>query len=158
MTDTMDRNLRQLTGYLLRRATSASMPGVNRILQGYGLRRSTYSSLTVVIENPGLNQTQLADTLAIERPNVVQIIDQLEEAGLVQRQKSTEDRRAYALCPTSKGSAVQSRAFAALQRYDGKLAHGLGAGEIAELHRLLQAIEANAVELERSDDVEISRP
>ena len=146
-----DQILRPLTGYQLRRTTSAAMPGVNKVLEEFGLRRSTYSSLAVIVSNPGLNQVQLADALAIERPNVVQIVDQLEHANLVQRVKSTEDRRAYALQPTPKGCEVHERATEALERYDASLKHGLSQLEIETLHHSLRVIERNAEELEARD-------
>lgn len=147
----LDRNLRPLTGYQLRRATSATMPAVNKILSKFGLRRSTYSSLVVVVANPGLNQGQLADSLAIERPNVVQIIDQLERAKLVVREKSAEDRRAYALKPTPKGAELEARATKALQRHDARLTLGLSAEEKAVMRRCLEIVERNAENLEARD-------
>lgn len=151
-----DHTLRHLTGYALRRATSAAMPGVNKVLETYGLRRSSYSSLAVIVANPGLNQGQLADALSIERPNVVQIIDRLERMKLVQRTKSMEDRRAYALQPTAKGCSVQDEATRALQQFDSRLRDGLTDGDLATLHRSLTIIEQNAVEMELEDDSDIS--
>ena len=150
MPDT-DRSLRHLTGYQLRRTTSAAMPGVNKVLEEFGLRRSTYSSLAVIVSNPGLNQVQLAGALAIERPNVVQIVDQLEQAELVRRVKSTEDRRAYALQPTPTGCEVQKRATEALERHDAYLRKGLSQQDIEVLHRSLLVIEKNAEKLEARD-------
>jgi len=147
----LDRNLRPLTGYQLRRATSATMPAVNKVLSKFGLRRSTYSSLVVVVANPGLNQGQLADSLAIERPNVVQIIDQLERAKLVVREKSAEDRRAYALKPTPKGVELEARATKALRRHDARLTLGLSAEEKAVMRRCLEIVEKNAEDLEARD-------
>lgn len=140
-----------MAGYQLRRATSATMPAVNKVLSKFGLRRSTYSSLVVVVANPGLNQGQLADSLAIERPNVVQIIDQLEQAKLVVREKSAEDRRAYALKPTPKGTELEARATKALQRHDARLTLGLSAAEKAVLRRCLEVVEKNAEDLEARD-------
>lgn len=152
----VDRNLRLLTGYQLRRANSSAMPGVNKVLAQFGLRRSTFSSLVVIVSNPGLNQGQLADALAIERPNVVQIVDRLERAGLVQRQKSDEDRRAYALQPTPKGRKLQARATAALEQHDRRLTRGLSVADVETLRRYLEVIEQNADELEASDACGIS--
>ncbi|MDD9908624.1 MAG: MarR family transcriptional regulator [Ahrensia sp.] len=143
-----DESLRHLTGYQLRRTTSAAMPGVNKVLEKFGLRRSTYSSLVVIVTNPGLNQVQLAGALAIERPNLVQIVDQLEQAGLVRREKSKDDRRAYSLLPTSKGCEIQKRATKALKRFDDLLKQGLSEPEIEFLHQRLKVIEENAEKME----------
>lgn len=153
-----DRTLRHLTGYQLRRATSAAMPEVNKVLEEFGLRRSTYSSLVVVVANPGLNQGQLADALAIERPNLVQIVDQLERAKLVRRTKSVEDRRAYALQPTPKGCELEERATRALERLDDLLREGLSEQDKEVLHRSLQIIERNAETIQVRDVAEIPTP
>lgn len=152
----IDRNLRPLTGYQLRRATSATMPGVNKVLSEFGLRRSTYSSLVVIVSNPGLNQGQLADSLAIERPNLVQIVDQLERAKLVVREKSAEDRRAYALKPTPKGAELEALSTKALQRHDAVLTKGLSAEDKATVRRCLEIVEKNAEEMEAHDVCDLS--
>lgn len=151
MMQRVDKNLRQLTGYQLRRAYSSAMPGVNKVLAEFGLRRTTFSSLVVILSNPGLNQGQLADALAIERPNVVHIVDQLERAGLVQRTKSDEDRRAYALQPTPKGRKLHSRASNALEQHEKRLTRGLSETDLENLRHYLNVIEQNADELEASD-------
>ena len=151
----VDRSLRHLTGYQLRRTTSAAMPGVNKVLETFGLRRSTYSSLVVIVSNPGLNQGQLADALAIERPNIVQVVDHLEQAKLVRRVKSTQDRRAYSLQPTPQGCDLQAQATDALERYDAILKRGLSATDIAALRRSLKIIEDNAIEAEGLDACQI---
>ena len=134
-----DRTLRHLTGYQLRRATSAAMPEVNKVLEEFGLRRSTYSSLVVVVANPGLNQGQLADALAIERPNLVRIVDQLEQ-------------------PTPQGCELEERATRALERLDNLLREGLSEQDKEILHRILQIIERNAETIQERDVAEISTP
>jgi DNA-binding MarR family transcriptional regulator len=153
-----DEPLRTLTGYRLRRANSAAMPCVQKVLDRFGLRRSTYSSLVVIDANPGLNQGQLADSLAIERPNIVRIIDQLEAAKLVRRTRSAEDRRAYALQVTAKGSALQRQASQALADLDRVFWEGLSDEDIRSLNRSLQIIQRNAEQWEDSDVCKVSSP
>lgn len=158
MNTVLDHRLRLFTGYQLRRVTSAAMPGVNKALGLSGLRRSTFASLAVIVDTPGLNQGQLADALAIERPNLVRIVDELEDRGLIQRCKSPNDRRAYALRATQEGRKVLSRASAALRRFELSLVNGLSPKEIEALHNALQQIEKNAVEMEDVVHVEIQNP
>lgn len=149
--DRADHELRSFTGYQLRRVSSAAMPPVNDLLEQFGLRRTSYSTLVVIVKNPGMNQGQIADALAIERPNIVQIIDRLESAGLVQRTKSPEDRRAYALRPTARGRALEVKATEALWRLEHAYTKGLTKDEVAALHRALEIIEENTKKLERDD-------
>lgn len=156
MSNSADSDLRSLTGYLLRRATGATMPGVNQVLGRFGLRRGTYSSLVVIIKNTGLNQVQLADSLAIDRPNLVAIVDELEEMKLVVRQKSSKDRRSYQLLPTPKGIELEARVTAALHEFDNYLTKDLSKSEIAALQRALQIVEKNAAQMESLNDLKVS--
>ncbi len=153
MSEAKDSNLRELTGYLLRRAISASMPATNRLLGELGLRRTTFSALTVVGNNSGLSQSQLAKVLSIERPNIVKIIDELEKSNLVERHPTPNDRRTYSLSATKAGVILQKQAQSRLQQYEQQLTHGLSPSEIEELHRMLNLIEANASEKPRQEEV-----
>ena len=150
-----DHRLWSFTSYRLRRVTSAALPGVNKVLAQSGLRRSTFASLAVIADMPGLNQGQLADALAIERPNLVQLVDELEEKGLIQRCKSPTDRRAYALRATQKGHTLLSCATAALCRFEESLVKGLSEAELEALHHALERIEKNAAEMENVAHVKI---
>src|SRR5215469_13667091 len=57
-----------------------------------------------------LNQQAIADALGMHRNNVVALIDAMEGKGWIRRQRATEDRRSFALVPTSAGLRVLSRA------------------------------------------------
>ncbi|WP_300535087.1 MarR family winged helix-turn-helix transcriptional regulator [uncultured Mameliella sp.] len=139
-----DAGLRQLTVYRLRRAAVQMLSSISQELAPLGLRRTTFSALSVVVGQPGLRQTQLADALAIERPNLVKIVDELEAAGLIQRRQADGDRRAYALHPTKAGKALHQRAFEAVQAADRRLMQGLSLAEIEALNAALHLIEGNA--------------
>ena len=142
----LDATLRRLTGYRMRRATSAMLTAVTETLEPFGLRRTTFSALTVIGERPGLTQAQLSEALAIERPNMVRIVGDLETAGLVVRDRADGDRRAYALRATEEGRRVGRRALAALARVEAALVEGLDDTEIAAFHRALAVVERNAAE------------
>lgn len=97
------------------------MSGVNRLLKQHGLRRASYSVLSVVVCNPGMRQADIADTLAIERPNLVQVVDDLEKAGWITRNRPENDRRAYEVHPTSTGQCHYAKVRDALSQFDAKL-------------------------------------
>lgn len=142
--DRLDATLRDLTGYRLRRAASEVMAQVTAVLAPFGLRRTTFSALSVIADNPGLRQSQLAAALAIERPNLVQIIDELERAGLVVRERAEGDRRAYALRATKAGAALYRSALTELRVSDAAMTRGLSAAQKTALRTALQTIEDNA--------------
>ena len=140
----LDATLREFSGYCIRRAALRVLAVVDERLAPMGLRRTTFSALTIVVETPGLKQGHLADALAIERPNVVQIVDDLETAGLVRRTEVPGDRRARGLMPTEAGRALLSEAIEEIRRTEAALTEGLSPGEAEELRRRLETVEENA--------------
>lgn len=139
-----DDTLRGLTGYNLTRATSVMQAMVGEVLRDFGLRRVTFSALSVVVDNPGLRQGQLADVLAIERSNIVQVIDELEAANLVVRKRASDDRRAYSLTATLPGQSLHLKALDALRSSDGALTAGLSQQQVTDLVTMLSKLERNA--------------
>ena len=153
----LDKSLLELTGYRLRRTTSSTLSKMNDVFAQFGLRRTTFSALSLVVDTPGLRQSQIAEALAIERPNLVRIVDELETAGLVERSTVVGDRRAYALHPTKSGRALFEQAMEAARAMDLRLTAGLSAVQLDAFHDALKIIDKNAKYSESLDEREISR-
>lgn len=155
-----DADLRRVVGYNIQRAHTAIMGEVNRTLAPFGLRRATYSALSVIAGTPGLKQADLSAILAIERPNLVQVIDELASASLITRKRLSEDRRAWALRATLPGKRLLAQADAALMAYDTQLTRDLSDQEREALIRALQRVEANGPPRmeEELDDDRLSAP
>ena len=138
-----DAALRRHVGYNMKRAFHMIQLDLNATLAPFGLRMVTFSALAVILDNPGLRQSQLAGLLAIERPNLVVILDELEQAGLIARARAVDDRRAYALSPTPEGIALGGKAREAVAAHDARMADGLSAEELEVLMRALRRVERN---------------
>ncbi|GAB5448454.1 MarR family winged helix-turn-helix transcriptional regulator [Gymnodinialimonas sp.] len=152
-----DAELRALVGYGVKRANSAVMGEVERLLGRFGLRRTTFSALSVIAGNAGIRQSELADVLAIERPNLVQILDELQRAGWIERARDGADRRVYLLTATEAGLARVAQAGEVLRAYDARLTEGFSAAERAAFIAALRRVEENgAVAWEGRDVGEIS--
>lgn len=151
--DGRDADLRALVGYNVKRANSAMMGDVERLLGRYGLRRTTFSALSVIAGNAGIRQSDLAEVLAIERPNLVQIVDELQRSALIERARDAADRRAYLLTATAGGIARVAEAGKALRAYDARLTKGLSAAERAALIKALRRVEQNGAEAWEGRDV-----
>ena len=152
-----DKLLRELTGYRLRRANMAAEAKFNRLFADYGLRRTTFSVLSLVVDNPGLRQSDLAAALSIERPNLVQIIDELEAEGLMVREVAANDRRAYALQATVVGRRMFSKVMAGARTCDSDLTQGLSSDQINVLQIALDLIETRTETREDHDELKVSR-
>ncbi len=65
--------------------------------------------VTIGRQGGGMRQGVLADRLGIEAPSLVRSLDQLVEAGFVERREDAVDRRAKTLHLTDTGAAACSR-------------------------------------------------
>lgn len=116
-----DAALKQFMGYHLKRATNIVMSDLAITLAPYDLRMLTYTALVLIVDNPGIRQFQLADAMDIERPNLVIIIDELEQRELILRERVPTDRRAYAMHPTLAGKQLYKKATKAVNTHDKKI-------------------------------------
>lgn len=141
-----DATLRGLAGYNLKRAFNVIQADLAEVLNPLGLRMLTFSALALIVDNPGLTQTQLAEALTIKRPNLVLVLDELESLGLILRNPVPQDRRAYALTATLPGRRLRDRALAAIHAHEARMLAVLDAGEVAALTRALNKIRGLAPE------------
>ena len=68
------------------------------------LTPAQFSVLLLLDRNPGRNQTEIANTLGILRPNFVAMLDGLASRDLCARMRSTNDRRSHILVLTDKAA------------------------------------------------------
>lgn len=137
-----DARLEQFTGYLMKRAFNVVQSDLARVLDPFGLRMLSFSTLMVVIDNPDITQTQLAQALSVERSNIVVVLDVLEEAGLLKRNPVPRNRRAYALRATLAGQRLAEKASRAVAEHEARLFSGLTASEHAVLRTALGRLKS----------------
>lgn len=138
-----DANLRALVSYGVKRANSALKGDVERLLGRFDLRRTTFSALSVIAANPGIRQSDVADALAIERPNLVQILDEVQRAGWITRARDGSDKRVYLLSATPAGLARLAETDTALRTHDARLTRGMSDAEREALIAALRRLEDN---------------
>jgi DNA-binding MarR family transcriptional regulator len=102
--------LSELLGYSLKRAQLKVFDDFIRCVAPLQLTPAQFSVLLLLERNPGRNQTEIANTLGILRPNFVSMLDGLESRELCVRMRSTNDRRSHVLMLTDKGRSILSRA------------------------------------------------
>jgi DNA-binding MarR family transcriptional regulator len=102
--------LSDLLGYSLKRAQLKVFDDFLNCVAPLQLTPAQFSVLLLLDRNPGRNQTEIANTLGILRPNFVAMLDGLESRDLLTRVRSTNDRRSHILVLTEKGRAVLARA------------------------------------------------
>jgi MarR family transcriptional regulator for hemolysin len=88
-------------------------------------------------------QLELARSLEIEGPTLTRHLDNLERGGLVTRQRSESDRRAFRVELTAAGEAAYARMLQAVIAFNRRLTAGITAAELRELDGLLGRLAAN---------------
>lgn len=141
-----DAPLREFVGYHIKRAFNVIQADLNEVLQQFELRMVSYSVLVLIVENPGIRQSQLSDALAIERPNLVVIIDDLEKREFITRDRLLTDRRAYLLQATLAGRRLCEKAFKAVSTHEQALFEGIDDETRSYIVRAMKHIEDRSSE------------
>jgi DNA-binding MarR family transcriptional regulator len=130
-------------GYSLKRAQLKVFEDFLRCVAPLQLTPAQFSVLLLLDRNPGRNQTEIANTLGILRPNFVSMLDALESRGLCTRMRSTNDRRSHILVLTDKGRAVLARAKKLVaSKHEARLNELLGPANRVALLEMLSKIAA----------------
>ena len=133
--------LAELLGYSLKRAQLKVFEDFLRCVAPLQLTPAQFSVLLLLDRNPGRNQTEIANTLGILRPNFVSMLDALESRDLCTRMRSTNDRRSHILVLTDKGRAVLTRAKKLVAtKHEARLNEVLGAANREALIEMLSKI------------------
>src|SRR3974390_166975 len=130
-----------LLGYTLKRAQLKIFEDFLRCMAPLQLTPAQFSVLLLLDRNPGRNQTEIANTLGILRPNFVAMLDGLESRDLCARIRSVNDRRSHILMLTDKGRAVLARAKKLVaSKHEARLNELLGPANRAALLEMLATI------------------
>ena len=140
-----------VTGRALRRAYDASLSTLGLSMREGALLRAVY-------EEGALTQRQLADRLFIGRAGAGQIIDRVEERGLVRRDADPIDRRVWRIGLTEAGLALAARFPEAYASIRNELRAGLTLADRDRLEEALSVVQANAERLARSADAADEAP
>lgn len=86
-----------------------------------GLTPRQFAVLLTVSQNEGLSQTNLVERTGIDRSTLADIIRRMIKKGLIQRRRTKEDARAYAVRLTEEGNRVLRAADPIARRVDEKV-------------------------------------
>ncbi|WP_131738158.1 MarR family winged helix-turn-helix transcriptional regulator [Actinomadura roseirufa] len=124
-------------GMLLAEAHNRSRARANQALSPLGI---TVRGLVVLLALPmygPVNQRDLIGHIGIDKSTMVRLIDELEEAGLVSRERAPQDRRAYLIVLTPRGERVLAEAR---RLFEEANAHIFGSFTEAERRQLVDLL------------------
>jgi DNA-binding MarR family transcriptional regulator len=105
-----------------------------------GVRRNHFTVLVALDEDGPASQAELGRRLAIDRSDVVAVLNDLEAAGLVARARDESDRRRNVVQLTPAGHAALAELDARVEEAQQALLEPLSAKERRELQRLLTRV------------------
>lgn len=130
-----------IVGYQIAQATVTTNQVFDAVMTtGPGLRVVEFTVLALVHANPSLTAGQLAKALAVTPPNITMWLDRLEARGLIERERSTTDRRAQHVRATRLGGSTAEKAGKLLVAAEQEVLAPLTAGERAMLMELLHKV------------------
>lgn len=123
--------------FLLKRLGFAAKERTMKAYEGTGLHPYHHAILLVLEEGSAETQGSIADALGYDRGQLVGLLDELEEQGLVERRRDPEDRRRHLVRLTSDGKRMLRRVRALAKKVEDEFLAPLGEKDRAILHALL---------------------
>ena len=116
-----DSGLRHSPLHLLHRAGQCAGDIFQAEMATGDLTPRQYAVLVTVSEHEGLSQTNLVELTGIDRSTLADIIRRMLKKGLLQRRRTKEDARAYAVRLTDDGWRTLQQAQPLAQRVDERV-------------------------------------
>ncbi|WP_199556093.1 MarR family winged helix-turn-helix transcriptional regulator [Sandaracinobacteroides hominis] len=108
-----------------------------------GVTRPQWRTLVILQRNEGLNQGALAERLEVEPITLCRMIDRLEEAGLVERRRDPQDRRAWRIFLTEGARPIIAKLAVIADELFGVALDGIAEPERDALADMLEQIRTN---------------
>jgi len=108
-----------------------------------GVTRAQWRVLAHLGRGPGQRQVELADRMDIEPITLCRIVDRLEEAGLVDRRRDPNDRRAWQLFLTATAEPLLERLHALADQLQEEAFAGLGEASVSAMRAALAQVRSN---------------
>jgi DNA-binding MarR family transcriptional regulator len=100
---------RRVPAYLIRRLHMICTAVVAEAFEDEDMPVAQWAVLSIIESHPEIDQSRLAEVVAIDKTNTGRLVDQLEAKGLVERRPNDSDRRVWMLCCTPLGRKIRKR-------------------------------------------------
>src|SRR2546421_7524483 len=128
------------SAFLLKRLGFAAKDKAMAAYERMGLNPYHHAVLAVLDEGSRETQGAIADALAYDRGQLVGLLDELEERGLVERRRDPADRRRHIVRLTPDGKRALAKLRALARQLEDDFLASLDEDERAQLHALLRRL------------------
>lgn len=108
-----------------------------------GVTREQWSALGTLARHEGINQVRLAELMDMETIGLCRMVDRLEAAGLVRRERDEADRRARRLFLTQEGWARLDRLRPMARELTAQACAGIAPDHLEIARQVLGQLLAN---------------
>jgi len=129
--------------HLLHRAGQCASDVFTSEMAGLDLTPRQFAVLLTVAQNEGLSQTDLVELTGIDRSTLADIVRRMLKKGLLQRRRTREDARAYAVKLTEEGMRILAAARPKVEAVDARILSTLSTGQQSSLVEDLKVIVAS---------------
>jgi DNA-binding MarR family transcriptional regulator len=131
--------------HLLHRAAQCADEIFGAEIKDGNLTPRQLAVLITVADNEGLSQTGIVERTGIDRSTLADLVSRLRKKGLLQRRRTKEDARTYAVKLTDEGRRLLRVAEPLAKRVDERLLATLQAGKrqtfIAGLTAIVETLQ-----------------
>src|SRR5690242_1572971 len=130
----LPKELLAKSGFLMVRLGQEFRARALEQLEEAGFSQYHYSVLALLGEKPRRTQATIADALAVDRSQLVGVLDGLEERGLIERNRDPEDRRRHLVSLTPAGNREPGKPRKPVAQREDEILAALDDAERAERH------------------------
>jgi DNA-binding MarR family transcriptional regulator len=138
-----DADTHNSIGYLLRDTARRILSDLTVRLEPHGITLPQYYVLRELWQEEGLTQREIANRVGVLEPTMVATLDALERLGLIERVRSTTDRRKTHVQLTPAGRTMRDTLHGYASDVLEHALSGISDEEITVLRRTLQRIKGN---------------
>lgn len=136
--------------HMLHRASQCAGDIFHGEIGGDDLTPRQYAVLLTVAQNEGISQTGLVERTGVDRSTLADIVRRMLKKGLLQRRRTKEDARAYAVKLTEEGRRQLKLADPISRRVDDRILDSLPARQreqfLEDLSTIVEALRKSEAE------------
>ncbi len=136
--------------HLLLRSREALMAHFRPLLTAHGLTDPQWRILRELAEQGSLEPRQLCEACSISSPSIAGVLQRMEEAGLVSRERMAHDQRRVAVALEPKSRKILRRLVPLIEERYAALEASLGTRSMQEVYDTLDALLARTPRFDES--------